>query len=78
MLNIIKSSQCYNSKKSRTLSEMENCEVFEEWDGSEIEGIATVESLSLEEEEDEESAPKREDDEEDGSDDEDEESSFKL
>ena len=29
---------------------MEICEVFEEWDGSEIEGIATVESLLLEEE----------------------------
>ena len=56
--------------------------MFEEWDGSEIEGIATVESLLLEEEEEEEeeeSAPKPEDDEEDGSDDEDEgESSFKC
>ena len=60
----------------------EICEVFEEWDESEIEGIATVESLLLleeEEGEEEESAPKPEDDEEDGLDDEDEdESSFKC
>ena len=45
---------------------MEIGEVFEEWDESEIEVIATVESLLLEEEE-EESAPKPEDDEEEGS-----------
>jgi len=55
---------------------MEICEVFEEWDGSEIiEAIAQAESLLLEEE----SAQKTEDDEADWSDDEDEdESSFKC
>ena len=47
---------------------MEICEVFEEWDGSEIKGIATVDSLLLEEEE---SPLRPEVDEADGSDDED-------
>ena len=57
---------------------MEIGEVFEEWDESEMEVIATVESSLLEEEE-EESAPKPEDDEEEGFDDEDEdESSFNV
>ena len=55
---------------------MEICEVFEEWDESEIEEIATIERLLLEEEE---TAQKPEDEEADGSDDVDEdESSFKC
>ena len=75
-----------NSKKKprrlrRSISVMEICEVFEEWEGSEIEAIATVESLLLGEGDDEEESapPQLGDDEADGSDDEDEdESSFKC
>ena len=55
---------------------MEICGVFEDWDRSEIEEIAMVERLLLEEKE---SAQKPKDDEAAGSDDEDEdESSFKC